>query len=73
TPKSSLKRGSEALDVADDRLLKRKCLTFIDEDDMDWLKNEVSAIKESIRDLRDDVEIKLGRLEELFDEMQQLS
>ncbi|KIL59472.1 hypothetical protein M378DRAFT_85064, partial [Amanita muscaria Koide BX008] len=73
TPKSSLKRGSEALDVADDRPLKRKCLTFIDEDDMDWLKNEVSAIKESIRDLRDDVESKLGRLEELFDEMQQLS
>lgn len=51
----NLKRDSDALDiidlVQDDRPLKRKCLTFIDEDDMDWLKVEISSIKECMREI----------------------
>lgn len=70
--KSSLKRNLETIDVADDPPLKRKCLTFIDEDDMDWLKDEISGIKECIKGitnhLRQDVDIKL---EELLHEVRQ--
>jgi hypothetical protein len=70
-----LKRGSETLDVADDRPLKRKCLTFIDDDDMDWLKGEITAIKECIREIMHvitdhlgrDVDVKLDSDDELQD------
>ena len=69
-PKSLLsKRDSEVLDVIDDSPLKRKRLTFIDEDDVDWLKREVSEIKESIRNLREHMD---NKLEELLLDVQQL-
>jgi hypothetical protein len=38
---------------ASDRPLKRKCLTFIDDDDMDWLKAEIRGIKKCVRDISD--------------------
>lgn len=63
------KRDSEVLDVIDDSPLKRKRLTFIDEDDVDWLKREVSEIKESIRNLREHMD---NKLEELLLDVQQL-
>lgn len=46
----------EVLDLTDDRPLKRKCLTFIDEDDMVWLKGEIGGIKESMREIAEAVE-----------------
>jgi hypothetical protein len=51
-----LKRNS-AREVLDDRPLKRKCLTFIDEDDMDWLKDAIGGIKEDIRELKEYLEV----------------
>ena len=46
----------EVLDLTDDHPLKRKCLTFIDEDDMVWLKGEIGGIKESMREIAEAVE-----------------
>jgi hypothetical protein len=63
-----LKRDLEVLH-ADDRPLKRQCLTFIDEDDMDWLKGEIHGIKECMKEIvdqaredRHDVDTKLEEL-----------
>jgi hypothetical protein len=49
--KSSSKRSAEIVDILDDRPMKRTCLTFIDEDDMDWLKGEIGNIKQSISEI----------------------
>ena len=53
---SSLKRNS-AQEVLDDRPRKRRCLTLIDEDDMDWLKDAIGSMKEDIRELKEYLEI----------------
>ena len=77
--KSSLKQlgDSEILrldaSIVDDWCpLKRKCLTFIDEDDMNWLNGEVDGIKECIRNLREDVDTVDNKLEELLLDVQHL-
>ena len=77
--KSSLKQlgDSEILrldaSIVDDwRPLKRKCLTFIDEDDMNWLNGEVDGIKECIRNLWEDVDTVDNKLEELLLDVQHL-
>ena len=44
----------------DDGPLKRKCLTFIDEDDIDWLKGEIGGIKKSIREIADRLKKDMG-------------
>ena len=40
-------------DPADQPSLKKiqRCLTFFNDEDMDWLKGEISGIKERIRNL----------------------
>ena len=58
--------------VDDWRPLKQKCLTFIDEDDMNWLNGEVDGIKECIRNLREDVDTVDNKLEELLLDVQHL-
>jgi hypothetical protein len=50
-----LKRDSEVLDISEDRPLKRQCLTFIDEDDMQWLQSEIQGIRECMQDIADQV------------------
>lgn len=60
-----MKRDS-AQEVLDDRPLKRRCLTFVDEDDMDWLKDEIGGIKESIREIAEHLEHMDEKMEELI-------
>lgn len=62
-PRSSSKRGVDVLDAADERLSKKKRITYADEDDMDWIKREMGDIKEGVKEiaehLRGDVDCKL--------------
>ena len=71
-----MKWNSKALDVPDDRpskRLKSTRISIIDDDNMEWLKVEIGAIKESVREIADylqeDVDIKL---EELLEDVQQI-
>lgn len=51
-----MKRNS-AREFLDDRPLKRKCLsTFIDEDDMVWLKDELGDIRKGITEITEHLE-----------------
>jgi hypothetical protein len=72
-----LKTGlSETLNIVEDRPPKRRRLRVIsiDEDDMNWLKGEISDIKVSIGEivehLKEDMDYKL---EDILDEIKQLS
>ena len=70
-------RNPEIIDLTDDRPLKRKrsqslnqSLVLVDEDDLEWLKNEV----ESIRDDMDDFSRDLGlRFAKIVRKVQQIS
>jgi hypothetical protein len=46
--KSSLKRGSRIQDVADERPLKKRRVTFRDEDDMGAVWHEIAILKERV-------------------------
>jgi inorganic pyrophosphatase len=59
----------EVIDLTDDRPSKRKC-TFVDEDDLDWLKGEL----EDIRDTMDHFSRELDfRFAKVVRKVQQLS
>ena len=70
-------RNPEIIDLTDDRPLKRKqsqslnqSLVLVDEDDLEWLENEV----ESIRDDMDDFSRDLGlRFAKIVRKVQQIS
>ena len=72
-------RNPEIIDLTDDRPLKRKrsqslnqsqVLVLVDEDDLEWLENEV----ESIRDDMDDFSRDLGlRFAKIVRKVQQIS
>lgn len=76
-PKSLSKRDCDSdpdpdpktFDTADWPSKKRRP-TFINDDDMDWLKDEVAGIKEYIKQIRMDLNI---RLDELYFDIQQLA
>lgn len=65
-PKSSSKRGADALDAPEHRPHKKKRTASTSEDDMDWLKHEIADIKECIRGLaehlREDTDRRLDEL-----------
>jgi hypothetical protein len=44
-------RDVDVLEVADEWLFKKKCVTFSNEDDMDWLKREMGDIKEGMKEI----------------------
>ena len=75
-PKSSLKskRDADVFEVEDERPFKKKRLAFTNEDDINWLKQEIGGIKESVKEiaehLRGNVEY---RLEELRMDIRDLS
>lgn len=46
-----LKRDADVLEVEDERPFKKKLVAFINNDDMDWLKHEISDIKESMKEI----------------------
>ena len=52
-PKSSLKskRGAEAFEIEDEHPFKKRHLAFTNEDDINWLKHEISDIKESVKEI----------------------
>jgi hypothetical protein len=73
-PRSSSKRDVDVLEVADERPFKKKCVTFTNEDDIDWLKREMGDIKEGMMEitkyLRGDVD---SKLEEVLEYVRGLS
>ena len=46
--KSSLKRGLGIQDVADERPMKKRHVTFCDEDDMKLVRHRISGLKERV-------------------------
>jgi len=72
--KSSLKRDAGVLEIEDERPFKRKRVASTNNDDMDWLKHQISEIRECMKEiaehLRGNVEY---RLEELRLNIQELS
>jgi hypothetical protein len=69
-----LKRDADVLEIEDERPFKRKRVAFTNNDDMDWLKHQISEIRECMKEiaehLRGNVEY---RLEELRLNIQELS
>ncbi|KAF8167810.1 hypothetical protein B0H34DRAFT_683127 [Crassisporium funariophilum] len=49
--KPSLKRHADILDVADERQSKNRRVTSPDGNDMDWLKCEISDMKERVKEI----------------------
>ena len=68
------KRDADVFEVEDERPFKKKRLAFTNEDDINWLKQEIGGIKESVKEiaehLRGNVEY---RLEELRMDIRDLS
>jgi hypothetical protein len=46
-----LKQDADVLEVEDERPFKKKFVAFINNDEMDWLKHEISNIKESMKEI----------------------
>ncbi|KAI0246703.1 hypothetical protein BJV78DRAFT_1286154 [Lactifluus subvellereus] len=64
------KRDLGVIDVSNKPPFKRWCLTFIDEDDLSWLKGDIGGIKERLQEVaaqaREDRQETKSMLEELL-------
>lgn len=72
-PEFSLKRDAGILEVADERPFKKKRATSTNDDDMDWLKQEIGDIKEGMKKitkhLKGNVDYKLDELLQYIGEL----
>ena len=62
-------RNPEIIDLTDDRPLKRnrsqslnQSLVLVDEDDLEWLKNEVESIRDDMDDFSQDLGLRFAKI-----------
>jgi hypothetical protein len=69
-----LKQDFELQNIADERPSKKQCLAFRNKDDMKWLQNEITGVKENLEKMaaeaREDRLVINSTLQELLHKIQ---